>query len=149
MRLTLGKEKYLIPQGEVIALEPAIDIDRSGSFDGNIGVVPYENKRLPVYSLTNDLELSQTLPESRRICLCLSHDGIGFGILCDDVDNLQDVNFTVVSIPECMRTENCPVDNLAVYGNKVMNIISAESVLKLLPSSIPPEREFLTSGQKL
>ena len=145
----MGKEKYLIPQGEVIALEPAMDIDRSGSFEGSIGVIAYEDKLLPVYSLTNNLGLSGELPESARICICLHHEDAEFGIVCDEVDSLQDLNFTVVAIPECMRSDNCPVDNLAVYGSKVVNIISSESLLKLLPDLNPTEREYIKSGQKI
>ena len=133
MRLTLGKTKYLIPQGEVIGLEPAIDVDLSGLDDGSIGAISYENLKLPVYCFTQNLELTRTLPESRRICVCLRHGDIQFGLLCDEVDNAQDLNFATFMVPECMKTENCPVEKLAVYGNKVINIVNTESIARVLP----------------
>lgn len=152
LRLTLGRDKYLIPQGEVIALEPAVDIDLSETDDESIGVISYKNKRLPVYNFTQNFEVSQTFPESRRICVCLHQEDIQFGILCDEVDTVQDLDFTIAMIPECMQTESCPVHNLAVYGNKVMNIISTESISRLLTSSGLPDAgllDGLKTGQKI
>lgn len=143
VRLKLGRDKYLIPQGEVVAFEPAIDIDQVSMDDGSIGRIAYKNKQLPVYSFTSALELVQTLPESRRICVCLRHGDIQFGILCDEIDNVQDLDFTLFPIPECMQTDSCPVENLAVYGNKIISIISTESISRLLPSSVSLDTELL------
>ena len=125
-----------------MGLEPAVDVDLSRTDDRSIGVILYENRQLPVYCFTQDLELTRTLPESRRICVCLRHGNFQFGLLCDEVDNTQDLNFATFMVPECMKTENCPVEKLAVYGNKVINIVSAESIMRVLPSFNPSVTEL-------
>ena len=124
VRLTLGRSKYLIPQEDVVAFEPVVDIDKSGTDENSIGVIAFENDSLPVYEFTSDLELSGTISETRRICVCLRHGDIQFAILGDEVDTVQSTDFSIFTIPGCMQTGNSPVRNLAVSGNKVINVIT-------------------------
>ena len=150
VRLTLGRDKYLIPQHEVVAFEPVVDIDKAEADDNSIGVISYENVHLPVYHFTSDLRLSGTTDESRRICICLRHEDIQFGMLCDEVDNVMESDFSMFNLPECMKTETCPVIKLAVSGNKVLNVIDTKSLAKLLPDNGLLEDALLddlTTGQ--
>ena len=151
VQLTLGREKFLIRQEEVVALEPAMDVHKSISSEGWTGTISRDGNDYPVYNLTSNLELSNTPPDSRGICVCLSYENIQFGIICDEVDNMTTSDFTYFMVPDCMQTESCPVKNLAVSGNKVTGIISLEAIFRFLPvyaSTEPDLLDSVTSGQE-
>jgi chemotaxis signal transduction protein len=130
--LTFGRRKLLIPQNEIHSLEPVADIKTGDGSLEALGTIRFAGELWPVYSLTEDLDMSTEIPGSRRVCVVLSAADGYFGLLCDDVAILGgEQPLRLKPVPVCMRKSDSPVQALATLGGQVI-VVSEVALLEAL-----------------
>lgn len=125
--LIMGTLKLVIPQPQVYALEPAIDVVYSD--ENTVGMVTVDDADWPVYCLSEELGLLQKIPKERRICTILYAKGGLFGLLCDQVilaDWLNDA--LIIPLPICTRTVQTRLQGLMLHGEEVLCMVSAQEL---------------------
>ena len=111
--------KLLLPQSEVWALEPAVDVDTTTRSPHGVGWISHQGDWWPVYCLTRDLAVLAELPEARRICALLKKREGYLGMVCDDLITVQGESLQFYPVPVCMRSSSSPIQNLAILGKDV------------------------------
>ena len=109
--VTLDNRYWLLPQTEAYSLESLLDIDSDVQSALSLGALALAGQWWPVYSLSGELALSATLPESRRLCLLLDNGADRFGLAADRVEMLKSAP-TPFPLPACMATPGSPVQAL-------------------------------------
>lgn len=125
--LTLDELSLLIPQQQIHALEPGFDVQRA---EGDGGAwIAVAGDLYPVYCLSEDLRPVPETRGGRRICVLLDTGSRLFGLLCDQVAMLDRARTETVPLPECMRTPDTPLQELALHGERVFCVTSAPELL--------------------
>ena len=126
--LTMGPVRLLIPQNQVYALEPSTDVVHPAG--GELAWIDVADGRWPVCCLSDDLCLVPEIPPGRNICVLLHTDDGLVGVLCDQVALLgQQAEVDWLPVPECMRTPRSPLQGLALQGERVLCVVSAQDLL--------------------
>lgn len=126
--LTMGALRLLIPQNQVYALEPSIDVLHQAGED--VGWIDVAGGRWPVCCLSQDLSPVREIPTGRSICVLLHMDGGLFGVLCDQVVMLgHQTAVDWLPVPECMRTPTMRLRGLVLDGEQVLCVVSAQDLL--------------------
>jgi hypothetical protein len=107
-------------QSDVRALESASYVDANNPWEGSIGWIAYMRQRWPVYSLSDQLELSDDVPPSRRTCALLAIETGYFGMLCDDVSIVTQAAWQTHEVPVAMKNASTPILGLIHAGDKLM-----------------------------
>lgn len=128
--LDLERLSLLIPQHQIQALEPAFDVQSAGGT--GVGWISMGGTRLPVYCLSNDLQTTRAVPADYPICVLLNANGNRFGLLCKQVQMLEESEVDISPLPECMRTAENPLWGLLRQGEKVVCATSADDLLACL-----------------
>ncbi len=116
-RLSMGSTELMFPQVDVVSIESVFDLVKRESSSFVIGVFELNGDVVPVYALTDQLELLYEAPEKRYHCAILRHQSGVFGLLCDDVKHLELHDIEFQSIPQCMRHETMPLTHLFSYAS--------------------------------
>ena len=135
--LRLGGFSLLVPHECVHSIEPILDVDMDNAIGASVGAITVSDHRWPVYCLDHALEILERVPVTRRSCVLLRAGGDAFGVLCDDVNVMDNVELRIVPVPSCMQDSASPVDALAVLGPQVACVLSVERVAALLRASGP------------
>ena len=125
--LTMDGLGLLIPQHQVHALEPGVDVQRSQGDGADwiaVGGAPS-----PVYCLSADLKPIREVPAGRHICVLLDIGPRLFGVLCDQVVMLDQAGLDIPPLQGCMRTPGTPLHGLVLQGEQVMCVTSADDLL--------------------
>ena len=117
--LRLDDQGILLPQGDISALEPVLDIEIDEKPPAAAGQIEFNRQRWPVYALTGNLTVAREIPAHRRICVVVNKSGGHFGLLCDRFDTLQARDVTFQPMPACMLTPRTPIDALAIHEGRV------------------------------
>lgn len=142
LTISLDSLRLIIPQTQVYALEPVLDVSYK---DDNIGYIQIDDVICPVYTLSEELTPLVTIPEQRRICVLLHTDitmesalqedlyylpANMFGLLCDQVvlDEWTD-KIEIFPLPACMRTIATKLIGLMLKDNEILGITSAKELL--------------------
>ena len=125
--LTMDNLDLLIPQHQVHALEPGVDVRRSEGEE--VGWIAVAGSPSPVYCLSEDLRPLREVPAGRRICVLLDLGPRLFGVLCDQVVMLDRAGIEVLPLPACMRTPGTPLQGLVLQGERVLCVTSAQDLL--------------------
>ncbi len=118
--LKIDSLELLFQQSEVRALESAADVDCNNPVNGSAGWISYLRQRWPVYCLSEQLDLQDPVPLSRRTCALLATENGFFGILCDDASILKQVAGKHHGVPTAMRRADTPILELVTTGNKLL-----------------------------
>lgn len=130
--LHLGMTKLLLAQPDIREIESVGDIDTIDAPMGGIGRIHINRQTYPVYCLTEEFELTDAIPASRKMCVLLAHQGGQFGLLCDRVDMVgSPAGFH--ALPECMRLDDTPVEALVALPEGVACVSSAHRLAALMP----------------
>ena len=124
--LSIGQLDLLIPQHQVHALEPAIDVQRSNG--EATGWITIAGARANVYCLSENLLPMQEVPTDRHICVLLDIGCGLFGILCDQVIMFEQTELDIKPLPECMCVQDTPILGLVLHDEKVLCVSSAEDL---------------------
>lgn len=99
----------LLPQGDIRSLELVNDMDIAAPALHSAGWISYANKHWPVYCLSHNLSLMDSVPTTRRACAMLAL-GAGFiGILCDDMLVLKNIAAQPQPLPPAMHQPESPI----------------------------------------
>ena len=131
MHLVIGTANLLVPLTQIISLESVLDIRPDRTRPGQVGQIRVGEVRWPVYNLDEDLQLLDDLSPARKVCVCLGKDTEGYGIACDQVNNLKDEEAKLVALPLCMKTGLSPIEALAIRDKQVMCVTDFEALGKL------------------
>jgi hypothetical protein len=118
-RLGLDDQGILLPQNDISALEPALDIEMDEKSSIATGQIEFNRQRWPVYALTSNLNVSREIPARRRICVIVNKSGGYFGLVCDHFDTLEARDVKFQPLPACMLTPRTPIDALAIHDGRV------------------------------
>ena len=110
----------MLRQSDVRALESASYVDANNPWEGSVGWISYMRQRWPVYSLSDQLELSDDVPPSRRTCALLAIEAGYFGLLCDDVSVIKQAAEQTHEVPLAMRDAYTPILGLLHAGGKLL-----------------------------
>jgi len=143
-KLVMGERDLLLPQHEVLSLEPIQDLE-SAKADGNnqVGCITLKGQQVPIYCLSQDLRPIKEIPEDHRLCVLLQDQhGVSFGILCNDVVTMESARFRVIPLPECMRLPGTPIRALVLDGEQVLCISSSNNLTALIATSGQPQPDL-------
>ncbi len=125
--LTMDERALLIPQHQLHALEPAIDVQRSEAEDA--GWIAVAGVNWPVYCLSEDLRPIREAPVDRHICVLLESGAGLLGVLSDQVVLLEQMELEILPLPRCMRTAGTPLQGLVLHAERVLCVTSANNLL--------------------
>ena len=126
--LKIDKLQLLLPQGEVRSLESATDIDVTAPALHSVGWISFGQKRVPVYSLSEDLNLMSGVTSERRACAMLTLGSGYIGILCNDMIILSNFSGARHLLPAAMRLADTPILQLAEYEQGIVCVTSAHKL---------------------
>ena len=124
----MGALRLLLPQNQVYALEPGLDVVHAAGED--LGWIEVADGRWPVCCLSEDLQPVRQIPPGRNICALLHTDAGPFGVLCDQVVMLgHQAEVDLLPVPACMRTTAMRLRGLVLDGEHVLCVASAPDLL--------------------
>ncbi len=126
--LKINGLSLLFQQGEVRTLESASDVDGREPMAGSVGWVNYLRQRWPVYCLSEQLELQDEVPSSRRTCALLAMDNGYAGVLCDDASIIKQLAGHRHEVPTAMKTAVTPIQELLASEHGLLCVSSANQL---------------------
>ncbi|MDD5058730.1 MAG: chemotaxis protein CheW [Sideroxydans sp.] len=128
--LKISGLRLQLPQKEISALETADSVVKQDVQPHSIGWLQHARQRWPVYCLSQNLTLFDTVPAERRACVLLGAGNSFVGILCDDVSISQPSQNQPHELPPAMRLAQTPVLGLVATGDEgIACITSAEQLI--------------------
>jgi hypothetical protein len=124
--------QLLIPQNDIFSLEPTIDMTPSTTTIGSVGQLQQSNQAYALYALSAELTLLNSCPESYRIAVLMKNVNPVYGVLCEQIDTIKRDQLSIHPVPAAMRRENSPLLALALVGEEVRYISSANALSRLL-----------------
>ena len=118
----------LLPQGEIRTLESIAELDTAAPALHSAGWVVYEQKRWPVYCLSEELSLMSLVPAERRACAMMAMGSGYIGILCDDMIILNDFVAQRHELPVAMRLADSPILHLVAYEQDIACVCNANKL---------------------
>lgn len=126
--LKINGLSLLFQQGDVRTLESASDVDGSEPMAHSVGWVNYLRQRWPVFCLSEQLELQDEVPSSRRTCALLALEDGYAGVLCDDVSIIKQLAGTRHEVPPVMRAAVSPIRELVASEHGLLCVSSANHI---------------------
>lgn len=130
--LSIDGLSLLLPQQDIHTVEPVLDLEPATNGGVHVGWISRDQERWPVHCLSADLELMRELPIERRVCVILDHDGLGFGLACEQMTSLQQAHLSFFAVPECMRMPGSPLRALARHSERVLCVTTAADLAGFL-----------------
>jgi hypothetical protein len=124
--------QLLIPQNDIFSLEPTIDMTPAALSIGGVGQLQQSNTIYALYALSADFTLLNSCPESYRIAVLMKNVNPVYGVLCEQIDTIKRDQLSIHPVPAAMRRENSPLLALALVGEEVRYISSANALSRLL-----------------
>ena len=112
--LTLGNRSILVEQCDVIAIENYRDIDTAEPLDMSLGWQNYRGSRIPVYSLSDELELMNEFSGNRAVCAVMNSGSRYISLVCSGALGFNYYIDKKVSLPECMQTHPSPIESICL-----------------------------------
>lgn len=132
--LRLDELRLLVPQHDIRLLEPSVDVTLDAPPAGGIGWMTFRQQRVPVFSLSAELNWQPEAEKSHTICALLEAEGRYFGLLCTEVGLLGADEIAFHEIPRAMTTPLAPFHRLALHGDHLACVSSAPQIFAFLPS---------------
>jgi len=133
--LYLGETRLLLAQADIRDIEAADDIVPDEAPPGGVGRVRVGRHTYPVYSLSDEFELMNGIPEQRRMCVLLAHQGGLYGLVCDRVE-VMEIPADFYPLPECMRLASSPVEALTLLPDGIASLVSAHRLATLIAQGV-------------
>jgi hypothetical protein len=120
--LKIDSLNLMFQQSDIRALESASDVDTKDPRQESTGWIVYLRQRWPVYCLSEQLDLLDIVPHSRRTCALLPVEDGYIGILCDDVSIFKQVTDKRHELPTVMKRGDTPILELLPFGDTLLCI---------------------------
>lgn len=130
MSLSLGELNLLALQSSIVSIESIRDIDSESPRPGSVGWLHYGNHKIPVYSLTENLEIEHNISTKKNICAILKDQDTYLSLMCYEVTPFRKKIVKLHSLPECMQSTSTPINSLCLFKN------SNDSDIKFITSAI-------------
>jgi len=131
--LSIDGLSLLIPRHEIRSLVLVDDIHVAIETEENaMGHIAFENRDWPVFSLSRQLIPLHSITEASRICVILHIDNKYIGLLCDQIQNIEQQQ--VQGLRACMHTTDTPILGLLIYENAVACATSTKRLNTFLVS---------------
>jgi hypothetical protein len=113
-----------LPQREIRVLESASEVDTREDGVFSVGWINHDQKRWPVYCLSQQLSLLDTVPAERRVCALIKIENNYMGILCDNA-SIESIVGKWHDIPASMRLPDTPLLGLIVSEENILACASS------------------------
>ena len=123
--LTLDGSSLLVPQSQVLALEPVMDLRRASTGQDMVGTLRFQGRSAPIFRLNDALEKQQDLDAEHRFCVILDCRGTYFGLLCRQMQPVHRDQLKLSPIPECMRQADMVFRALAILDGAVLKLTNS------------------------
>ena len=130
--LSIDDLRLLLPHQQIRTLEPVADVEAIKKQDIEIGWITIAGTESPVYCLSRDLSLLNTIPDDRRIVVLLGAGNDTIGILCDELKIVPSKELIKHPLPDCMKVPSSPFAGLAILDDTVCCLSSAGHMLNYL-----------------
>ncbi|MDO8989606.1 MAG: hypothetical protein Q7U91_08205 [Sideroxyarcus sp.] len=118
--LKIGGLDLAFRQSDIRALESASDMDGNAPLERSVGWIAYMRQRWPVYCLSEQLDVLDSVPPARRTCALLAFEAGYFGLLCDDAAILRQAAGQLHEVPPAMKHANTPILGLLPDGEHLL-----------------------------
>ncbi len=125
--ITIDSLLLVVPQNEIITLEPVEDIDQSIVQGRSVGSLKIETGVIPVFNLDRHLCLTG-LEVDRRIVVALANDGSNFAILADELSIIEADLITWNLLPKAVRSEHSPVSQVGILEERLVCLTRARDI---------------------
>jgi hypothetical protein len=136
--ISIDDQRLVIPQHQIVTLEPVEDLNHKNCVDHSVGWIITEAGQIPVYNLDNELMLTN-LDEKRRIVIVLANAGGDYAILADELNILSADTLVWQELPWAIRSNESPVNRVAVYEQTLICLTNADDLFNDL-IFIPEEK---------
>lgn len=133
---TLGETKLLASRSEILLVEPVnerMPIKKSVMSTGRIEL---DGHIIPVYCLTEDLEIEQTINIEKPVCIVFKKNKYHVGILCSEATPCNDQIIKAQALPECMMLSVRPITGLCLSrsndNTEVNYMVSVQALLEYI-----------------
>ena len=118
--IKLGSLNLMLLQDSIRTLESIADLESADLESkeppkGGIGWIDFQGSAWPVYCLTEDLRISDTMPESYRICALLSIENGFVGFVCSEVILMPQNEIRPQPVPLSMVSTHSTITALVHY----------------------------------
>src|ERR1017187_1573009 len=127
-RLTFSGLHLILPQREIRMLESASAVDNRNAGALSAGWISYEQLRWPVYCISPQLTLLDTVPVERRVCALIKAGNDCMGILCDNI-SIEKAVEKWHDIPPSMILPDTPLLGLIVSEENVLACVTSAELL--------------------
>lgn len=133
MSIRIDQAEFLIAQDEVVRFESMPELDSRNKPRHSLGTFSVNGQEIPVYCLSDELELLDYIPEGRETCMLLHKENRMIGLICTEFKALDYILFNIQDMPECMSHNKSPISALCVYQLKdgipvIGKILTADAI---------------------
>ena len=134
----------LFQQGDICALESASDVNSAAPREKSVGWINYMRQRWPVYCLSDQLHLLNSVPPARRTCALMAFETGYIGLLCDDMHIIKQATGQQHDVPLVMKNAHMPISALIPSGDKLLcasnqRLLATYLALQICNPSLPEE----------
>lgn len=123
--------QVLIPQNDIYSLEPIIDMTPPVADSRSVGQLQQSGQAWSLYALSANLTLLTSCPDSYRIAILIKNSQPACGLLCEQVYTIERSEISIHPVPTAMQCKNSPLLALALVGEEVRYISSANILSRL------------------
>lgn len=140
MHLSTESMNILIPRTDIISVESKQAIENSDPTSLSYEYIQYKDSRIPVYSLSDRLEVGNRLPDDNSIFAILKYYDSYISLACIEVSAFREQIIKNQPLPECLQVTPGPIESLCLYNNNnsrdVIFIVSAKSLARFIDEMI-------------
>jgi len=132
MSLSLGRVTLLAQQSEIVSIGSIQDIDLEKPSERSIGWIYFDNHNVPVYCLTERLDIEHFISNEKTIYAILKNEDTYISLMCVEATSFKHKVVKLQPLPECMQAVPSPINSFCLYNdvnNSGVNfVISAKSL---------------------
>ena len=153
MLLSSGTMKFLVEQSSIVAIEALSDVVCDMPTNNALGWLLYNNRKLPVYSFTDQLDFEHSISGAKPICVVLKHQEPCIAMMCTEAAAFKHNIHKRSQLPECMRASPSPIESICLCKIDdqitVDFVISAKSLLEYINSRRAESTDTFSENEKL
>ncbi|MFO1351943.1 MAG: hypothetical protein U1F68_15220 [Gammaproteobacteria bacterium] len=130
--LTLDRRLLLLPQSEILTLEPVLDVEVTRKPAKGVGWLGFEGRDWPVYALDDDLNPLPVAPTQRRVCVLVNASGQYIGLICSSIATVRAAELRTRSLPAAMTRPGTLLRGLALHNDRLGVVSTGEALANYL-----------------
>ncbi len=135
--LSFSGVKLMFPQSQVLSVEVTQGLQHAEDIPGSIGCIDVAEQTWPVFVLSPEFELVETLPDNHRYCLGIRSDTMIFALACETVSSHKvDDPIAMHALADCMRLAESPLQALLIYHDALAMVSSADGFSHYLQNKV-------------